>query len=311
MGKLAFVFPGQGSQYVGMGKELHDRHPLVREVFEEADSKLGFSLSRLCFDGPEDELSLTTNTQPGILTTSVAFWKLIDAEGIKPDFIAGHSLGEYSAIVAGGGLTISDAVFAVRQRGLLMQRAVPVGQGSMAAVLGLSTDDVASICAEASQGDVVELANINCPGQIVIAGHTDAVDRAVEAALGKGAKKAIRLQVSAPFHSSLMIPAQEGMRAVLDKIEFRDLTAVLVNNSDVAEIVKGEEAKLGLIKQIVAPVRWEESIRKMSGLGVDTFVEIGPGRVLSGLIRRIDRGLKCFSVENEESFDKTVSALKE
>jgi [acyl-carrier-protein] S-malonyltransferase len=309
VGKLAFVFPGQGSQYVGMGKDLYDKFEAAGEVFRTADERLGFPLSELCFNGPEDKLTLTANQQPAILAVSVAAWKMLDAEGISPDFVAGHSLGEYSAVVAAGGLSVEDAVCAVRRRGELMQEAVPVGIGGMAALLGLDLETVATVCAEAAAGSVVELANINCPGQIVIAGHSDAVERAVEIALHKGAKKAVKLPVSAPFHSSLMIPAQEGMRGVLEKMEFRGLTATLINNADVAELQAGLEVKQGLLKQIVAPVRWEESVRKMIDLGVDTVVEIGPGKVLSGLIRRIDRELECLNVEDEESLNTTISNL--
>ncbi len=310
MGKLAFVFPGQGSQYVGMGSELYRAHHQARETFEQAEKRLGLPIARLCFKGPESELSLTANTQPAILTVSLAAWRIVDSEGIKPDVVAGHSLGEYSALVAAGCLGLGDAAYAVRRRGELMQEAVPVGQGAMAAIIGMGTEEVASICCAAAEGEVLELANVNCPGQIVIAGQVGAVGRAVEIARKRGAKRALRLQVSAPFHSSLMRPAQDGMRGVLAAIPFGPLAVPLVNNADVELLRDGEAARRGLVKQVVSPVRWEETVRRVVEMGIDTVVEFGPGRVLCGLIKRIDRSVACLNVEDVESLGATLSALR-
>ena len=309
MGKLAFVFPGQGSQNVGMGRELYENHPAAHRVFDQADAVLGFELSRICFEGPESELTLTTNAQPAILAASIAAWRLIQAEGIRPDVLAGHSLGEYSAVVAAGGLSFEDAVFAVRRRGELTQKAVPVGVGMMAAILGLSREAVAEVCVKAAEGEIVELANINCPGQIVIAGHGGAVSRAVDEALLRGAKKAVRLDVSAPFHSSLMLPAQRGMREVLDKIEFSNLEIPLINNADVAVLTDAQGVRQGLVKQVVAPVRWQETVERMLAMGVETVVEIGPGRVLSGLVRRVDRSLVTYNIDDEKTLVQAVESL--
>jgi [acyl-carrier-protein] S-malonyltransferase len=310
MGKLAFLFPGQGSQYVGMGSDLHQDFAAFRDVMQVADGRLGFPLSRLCFDGPEDQLTLTANTQPAILAHSVGVWRIVADAGFRPDVVAGHSLGEYSALVAAGALSLSDAVYAVRRRGEMMQEAVPVGEGTMAAILGLEMEEVAGICRRAADGEVVELANLNCPGQIVIAGHVGAVNRALELARERGAKRAIQLQVSAPFHSSLMAPARDGMRDVLDKIGFNDLDFPLINNADVSLVTNAVAAREGLIKQIVSPVRWEESIRKMLEMGVDIFVELGPGKVLCGLVKRIDRGVNCLNAEDRESLTAMSSELK-
>lgn len=311
MGKLAFLFPGQGSQYIGMGSDLYQRYSLVRDLFHKANERLGLPLSTICFDGPEDQLTMTANTQPAILVTSLAVWSVLTSEGIEPDLVAGHSLGEYSALVAAGSLDFSDAVFAVRNRGVFMQDAVPLGQGAMAAILGLELDQVSEVCLEAAEGEILEVANINCPGQVVIAGHNTAVERAVKIASGRGARRAVKLQVSAPFHSSLMLPAQEKMRKVLSSMQFRQLKCPLINNADVALLETGNEARDGLIKQIIAPVRWEESVRKAIKLGVDKVVEVGPGKVLLGMVKRIDRGIECFNAEDEDSLRKTVEALRE
>jgi len=310
MGKLAFLFPGQGSQYVGMGSDLFQSFPVFSKAMREADARLGFPLSRICFDGPEEKLTLTANTQPAILAHSVGVWRLIESEGLTPDVVAGHSLGEYSALVAAGCISLSDAAFAVRRRGEMMQEAVPVGEGTMAAILGLDAETMSGICRQAAEGEVVEPANLNCPGQIVIAGHVGAVGRALGLAREKGARRAIQLQVSAPFHSSLMKPAQDGMIGVLEKIEFSDLIFPLINNADVELITTGEMAKAGLIKQIVSPVRWEETVLKMIGMGVDTFVELGPGKVLSGLVKRVDRKARCLNVEDAESLQSNLAELK-
>jgi [acyl-carrier-protein] S-malonyltransferase len=310
MGRRAFIFPGQGSQYVGMGSDLHQEFSAFRGVMKEADARLGFPLSRLCFDGPEDQLTLTANTQPAILAHSIGVWRIVAEAGFQPDVVAGHSLGEYSALVAAGALSLSDAVYAVRRRGEMMQEAVPVGEGTMAAILGLEAEEVAALCRSAAGGGVVEPANFNCPGQVVIAGHVNAVKRALELAKERGAKRAIQLQVSAPFHSSLMAPARDGMKVVLDKIGFDKLLFPLINNADVELITDGEAARRGLIKQIVSPVRWEETIKRMVEMGVDTFVELGPGRVLCGLVKRIDRGAVCLNVEDRESLASTFSELK-
>ncbi len=310
MGKLAFIFPGQGSQYVGMGSDLFQSYPVFRQAMREVDARLGFPLSKICFDGPEEELTLTANTQPAILAHSVGVWRLIEAEGLTPDVVAGHSLGEYSALVAAGCISLSDAAFAVRRRGELMQEAVPVGEGTMAAILGLDAETMSGICRQAAEGEVVEPANLNCPGQIVIAGHVGAVGRALELAREKGARRAIQLQVSAPFHSSLMKPVQDGMIGALEKIEFSNLSFPLINNADVAMITAGEMAKAGLIKQIVSPVRWEETAVKMIGMGVDTFVELGPGKVLSGLVKRVDRKARCLNAEDAESLRSTLAELR-
>lgn len=310
MGKIAFVFPGQGAQTVGMGLELSQNYPVAKEAFEKTDRKLEEEFSRLIFEGPEEELTLTANTQPAILTTSIAAWEILNAEGIVPDVVAGHSLGEYSAVVAAGGMSLEDAAWSVRRRGQLMQEAVPVGEGAMAALIGLEPEVVAEICREAAQGQVVSMANINSDSQIVIAGHAAAVDRAVELADDKGAKKAIKLQVSAPFHCSLMKPAQDGMVGVLDQVKISDLKVPLINNADVNMLSEGKLVKEGLIKQVVSPVRWLETMSAIVAAGVDTLVEIGPGKVLSGLMKRHDRNIKLFNVEDEKSLAKTLTALR-
>ena len=310
MGKTAFVFPGQGAQAVGMGLELSQNYPLAKAAFEKTDKRLNEEFSKLIFEGPEEKLTLTANTQPAILTTSVAAWEILNAEGIVPDVVAGHSLGEYSAVVAAGGMSLEDAAWSVRQRGQLMQEAVPVGQGAMAALIGLAPEVVKDICETAAAGQVVSMANINSASQIVIAGHAEAVDRALELANEKGAKRAIKLQVSAPFHCSLMKPAQEGMVDVLSNVEITDLKIPLINNADVSMVSEGSKVKEGLIKQVVSPVRWYETMDRMVAEGVDTLVEIGPGKVLSGLMKRHDRNVKLFNVEDEKSLAKTLNALR-
>jgi [acyl-carrier-protein] S-malonyltransferase len=287
MDKTAFLFPGQGSQFPGMGSSLAERHPEARAVFEEADATLGFALSKLCFDGPEEELKKTENTQPALLTVSVAAWRVLQSSGLEPEYVAGHSLGEYSALVAAGALTFADALRLVRKRGRYMQEAVPHGVGAMAALLKLPEGRLDGILAEAAQGEVVTAANFNSPDQIVIAGHTGAVQRAMDLAKAAGAKRAIPLAVSAPFHSPLMKPAQERMRAELHATGFRDLQVPLINNVEAREVRSADAARSGLIEQIPNPVRWTETIRYLAGQGVTRAIEVGPGAVLTGLLRSI------------------------
>jgi [acyl-carrier-protein] S-malonyltransferase len=307
---IAYIFPGQGSQSPGMGRELADKFPAARQIFEEADDALGFALSTLCFNGPAEELQLTENTQPAILATSVAVLRAIESEGFpKPDFVAGHSLGEYSALVAAGSLSLSDAVKTVRARGRYMQEAVPVGTGAMAAILGSDVETVNAACAEAAQGQVCSAANINSPGQIVIAGDAAAIDRAIEILKARGAKRAVKLNVSAPFHCALMKPAQEHLTANLDALQFDDLATPLVTNVDAKPIKTGAEARDSLVRQVSQPVRWLESVEFLSSHGVQTFIEIGPGKVLSGLVRQINRELRCLSVEDDSSLRATREAL--
>jgi [acyl-carrier-protein] S-malonyltransferase len=310
MSKVAYVFPGQGSQAVGMGKDLFDSFQAAREVFEQADDALGFSLSELCFSGDEAELQLTANTQPAILTTSVAAFRAMVAEGFpEPQLVAGHSLGEYSALVAAGVLDLADAVQTVRKRGTYMQEAVPVGVGAMAAILGADLETVEKACSDAAEGQVCSPANINSPTQIVIAGDTNAVDRACELLKERGAKRAIKLNVSAPFHCGLMMPAQEKLAADLETLSYKGFRSPIVHNVDAA--VNSDESKAAamLTKQVSSPVRWLESVRTMAGEGISTFVEVGPGKVLSGLIRQIDRDVRCLNVENQESLRNTKETL--
>jgi len=309
MGKLAFLFPGQASQYPGMGRELAENHPAARSVFDEADRALGFSVSDLCFTGSEEALKLTANTQPAILTVSVAAYRVLAENGVQPAFVAGHSLGEFSALVAAGGLEFSDAVRLVRRRGEYMQSAVPEGVGAMAAILGLSPAQVAGICRQAADGQVVAPANLNSPEQTVISGHAEAVKRAVQLASADGAKRAVILPVSAPFHSSLMQPAALRLEADLRATPFHPLRLPLVNNADAELTTSGDEARESLIRQVTLPVRWEESVRELIDQGVNTFVEVGPGRVLTGLLRQIDRSIHVFNVEDEKSLRLTLEKL--
>lgn len=308
---IAFIFPGQGSQNPGMGKDLAEKFPAARQVFEEADEALGFALSDLCFNGPAAELQLTENTQPAILTTSVAALRAIESEGFpKPDFVAGHSLGEYSALVAAGALSLTDAVRTVRKRGQYMQAAVPVGTGAMAAILGADVETVAAACVEAAQGEVCSAANINSPNQIVIAGAAAAIDRAIEIVKARGAKRAVKLNVSAPFHCAMMMPAQERLALDLSELEFKDLATPVVTNVDARPINKGADARDALIRQVSQPVRWLESVELLATQGVQTFIEIGPGKVLSGLLRQINRELRCLNVEDESSLRAAREALE-
>uniref|UniRef100_Q024I9 Malonyl CoA-acyl carrier protein transacylase n=1 Tax=Solibacter usitatus (strain Ellin6076) TaxID=234267 RepID=Q024I9_SOLUE len=306
--KTAFLFPGQGSQAPGMGKALADTHAAARRVFEEADDALGFPLSRLCFEGPEDQLKLTENTQPALLTVSIAAFEVLRETGRVPDYVAGHSLGEYSALVAAGSLRFADAVRLVRKRGQYMQEAVPQGIGAMAAILKLPEGKLDSIIAEAAQGEVLSAANLNSPDQVVIAGHTGAVNRACELAKAAGAKRAILLPVSAPFHCALMRPAQERLRADLDAAEFHDLTCPLVNNWQAREIRAAAEAREGLYQQVPNPVRWVETIRYLAGQGTAGFVEVGAGSVLTGLLRAIDPKLQGVKFGEPADLEKLPAA---
>lgn len=306
---VAFVFPGQGSQRVGMGKALLEAFPESRAVFEEADRALGFALSQLCFEGPEPDLQLTANTQPAILVTSVAAYQALASRGVRPDRVAGHSLGEYSALVAAGTLSLAEAVVAVRRRGQYMQEAVPVGQGAMAAILGLDLSAVEKACQEAAQGEVVAPANINSPGQVVIAGHAGAVGRASDLCKTAGAKRAVPLPVSAPFHCALMMPAQVRLEEDLAALPFRDPSVPLVNNVDARVVGTAGECRDGLVRQVSAPVRWQESVERLTRDGVDSFVEVGPGTVLSGLVKKIAKGARILNVEGPHSLEETLAAL--
>jgi [acyl-carrier-protein] S-malonyltransferase len=308
---LAFVFPGQGSQKVGMGQALAQAVPESRAVFEEADHALGFALSRLCAEGPEAELQLTANTQPALLAASVAAFRALWARGIRPSWVAGHSLGEYSALVAAGTLTLAEAVVAVRRRGQYMQEAVPVGEGAMAAILGLELAAIEEACRTAAGSETVAPANINCPGQVVIAGHAGAVDRATEACKAAGAKRAVRLPVSAPFHCALMMPAQERMAHDLAALAFRDPAFPLVNNVEARPVRTAGECREGLVRQVSSPVRWQGCVERLVAEGVTTFVEVGPGTVLTGLVRKIAKGARVLNVEDPASLEKTLAAMGE
>ncbi len=312
MDKIGFIFPGQGSQYVGMGKDLCQGFKVAKETFDEADDALGLRISKLCFEGPEDELKLTVNTQPAILTVSVSALRVLESEtGFVPTLLAGHSLGEYSALVAGGALDFADAVRVVRARGQFMQEAVPVGEGAVGAVLGLDEDTVSSICETVAQGEVLTPANYNCPGQIVISGHTGAVTRAVNLAKEEGAKRAMLLPVSAPVHSPLMEPAGERLEKVLKKIDIRDLKIPVVANVDAQPNTSRDRIRELLVQQVSAPVRWEESSRTMLFKAIRKFVEIGPGKVLLGLMKRMDGGVHLANVEDGESLIRTKSIMEE
>jgi [acyl-carrier-protein] S-malonyltransferase len=310
MSKTAYIFPGQGSQAVGMGKDLFDNFAAAREVFEEADEALGFSLSEMCFGGSEEDLQLTANTQAAMLTVSVAAFRAMESAGFgKPSVVAGHSLGEYSALVAAGVLKFADAVRTVRKRGTYMQEAVPVGTGAMAAILGLDLEAVESGCSEAAQGQVCSPANVNSPTQIVIAGNTEAVKRACDLLKEKGAKRAIKLNVSAPFHCALMMPAQERLAADLAPLEYSEFRSPIVHNVDAKENSDAGKVRDALTRQVSSPVRWLQSVEQMAASGVETFVEVGPGKVLCGLVRQIDRDIRCLNVEGSESLRNTLETL--
>jgi [acyl-carrier-protein] S-malonyltransferase len=304
MKPIGFIFPGQGSQYVGMGKELFENFSVAKQVFEEADDALGLSLSALCFKGPEEALRLTENTQPAVLTTSVAALKVLQTEkGKIPHLTAGHSLGEYTALVASGALTFSDAVKIVRLRGKFMQEAVPVGEGAMAAVLGIEREQIEKICEEVSSGEVLTPANFNCPGQIVIAGHAKAVERAIERVKKEG-KKAMLLPVSAPFHSPLMKPAGERLEKALEEISVSDLKIPVVTNVDAETNSSKDRVRGLLVAQVSSPVRWEESMGEMIEKGIEQVLEIGPGKVLSGMMKRIDPRIETKNIEDIQTLKK-------
>jgi [acyl-carrier-protein] S-malonyltransferase len=307
---VAFVFPGQGSQVVGMGKDLCEAFPESRSAFEEADAALGEPLSRLCFEGPEADLQLTANTQPAILAASVAALRPLLARGARPQWVAGHSLGEYSALVAAGAIGFADAVRTVRRRGEYMQDAVPVGVGGMAAILGLDLPAIEAACLEAAGDEVVSAANVNSPGQVVIAGHAAAVDRASELCRARGAKRTVKLPVSAPFHCSLMKPAQDRLLAELRAVAFRDPATPLVNNVDARVVRDAEGCREGLVRQVSGAVRWQQSIELLVREGVATFVEVGPGTVLGGLVRKIARGTRVLNVDSPSSLEAAVAALR-
>ena len=313
MSKVAFVFPGQGSQKVGMCKDFYDNYACAKKVFEEADDALGFSITKMCFEGPEEDLRLTKYTQPAILTCSVAALAVMREHGLECEAAGGHGLGEYSALVAADVMRLQDAVVAVHKRGEFMQEAVPVGEGAMAAVMGLTPDEIVAICqnVEAECGEAVQAVNFNCPGQVVIAGATKAVDKASEALKAAGAKRAIPLPVSAPFHSTLMKPAAERLKEVLDKIEFRDAKFPVFSNVTAEPVVKAEEIRALLVKQAASPVKWEMSMHRMIKDGFDTFVEVGPGKVLTGFTRKIDRAMNALNVEDMASLEKTLAYFKE
>ena len=306
MKRIAFVFPGQGSQAVGMGRELGENSPR----WAEANAALGFDLQRMCFEGPEADLTLTANTQPAILATSIVALDALTATGLRCDLVAGHSLGEYSALVAAGALTFVDAVRTVRARGQFMQEAVPAGEGAMAAILGLDRELISQACDEAKTIGPVQLANLNGPGQTVIAGATAAVKKAAELAKSKGAKRAVLLPVSAPFHSALLAPAAARLAEVLRGVAFRDLGVPLVTNVDADLLTQGACVPETLVRQVTAPVRWEEVVLRLAKEGVTTFVEVGPGKVLSGLTRRIVPGAQVLNVEDTVSLASTLEALK-
>ena len=304
----AFIFPGQGSQAVGMGRELAAMYPVAQETFDEADAALGYKLSQVCWEGPEDKLRLTEITQPAILTVSVAAFRVLQEKGIAPSYVAGHSLGEYSAHVAAGTVEFPDAVRTVRNRGRYMQEAVPVGEGAMAAILAMSLQEVRKVCNEAAQGQVCQPANINSPDQVVISGSKAAVERAAEMARQRGAKRAIMLPVSAPFHCALMQPAQDRLAADLRTLSFFEPAVPVVTNVDAQMVNMPEAARDALIRQVTGAVQWDKSMRVLIEKGVTTFVEVGPGRVLCGLMRQIDRSRTCLSVEDEASLQKVAGS---
>ncbi len=309
MNKTAFVFPGQGSQYIGMCKEFYDKYPAAKRVFEEADDALGFSLTKLCFEDPDDQLRLTYNTQPAILTASTACGVVLREHGLECDIAAGHSLGEYSALVHNGAMSFSDAVRTVRLRGQFMQEAVPVGEGSMAAILGLDSEKIVEICrnVEAEIGEAVQAVNFNCPGQVVIAGAVNAVNKAMEALKEAGAKRSVPLPVSAPFHSTLMQPASERLAEVLDGIAINDIRIPVVANVNAEQVTRGSVIRELLVKQAAMPVLWETTVRNMVECGVDTFVEVGPGKVLTGFTKKIAKGLPALNVEDNASLEAVLA----
>jgi [acyl-carrier-protein] S-malonyltransferase len=306
---IAFLFPGQGSQAVCMGKDLAANYEVARQTFEEADDALDYKLSQVCYEGPEEQLKLTEITQPAILTASVAAWRVLQSKGLNPDFVAGHSLGEYSAHVAAGTLTFADAVRTVRNRGRYMQEAVPVGVGAMAAILGMPIEKVTEIANEAAQGEVCQIGNINSPEQIVISGNASAIERAIALAIERGAKKAVRLPVSAPFHCALMQPAQDRLAADLASLTFKTPSCPVVCNVDAAIVTSAEASRDALIRQVTGTVRWEPSVRLLIEKGVGLFIEAGPGKVLWGLMRQIDRTKTSAAVGDQASLQKTLQQI--
>ena len=305
----AFCFPGQGSQTVGMGRLFHEASPDARSTFEEASDALGEDIARLCFDGPPEALQLTANTQPAVLTVSVAVARALAERGVVPAFVAGHSLGEYSALVVAGALPFADAVRAVRRRGEFMQEAVPVGVGTMAAILGVALPVVEEICHEAAQGEIVEVANVNSPVQVVVAGHRAAVERAVRLAAARGGRRSVLLPVSAPFHCRLMAPAAERLQAVLAEVKPASPIVPVVRNVDAGLTTRAEDVVPFLIRQVTAPVRWMDGVVRMAREGAAPFLEVGPGAVLTGLLKRIDGSLVCFPVEDPAGLDRALAAL--
>ncbi|MNZ95432.1 Malonyl CoA-acyl carrier protein transacylase [compost metagenome] len=311
MGKIAFVFPGQGSQSVGMGKDIYDNLSSARTLYEQADQKLGFPLTQLVFEGPDHELKQTINTQPALLTTSIALYQAFATKGISPDYVAGHSLGEYSALTAAGVITFEDAVGIVRARGEYMEQAVPGGQGAMAAVLGGEREALSKLCADVTQGGhPVELANVNCPGQIVVSGSKEGVDQIVARVKEIGAKRAIPLEVSGPFHSSLMKSAADRLSDKLTAIPFKDAGIPVIANVTAQPVIQAGEISKLLVEQVYSPVLWADSVSWLISQGVDTFVEIGPGSVLTGLIKKIDKSVRTFNVNGLESLEQTAELLK-
>jgi len=311
MTSIAFLFPGQGSQAVEMGRDLAAQHAVARQTFEEADEALGFKLSQLCFEGPEEQLRLTEITQPAILTTSVAAWRVLNEKGVTASFVAGHSLGEYSAHVAARTVAFADAVRTVRNRGKYMQEAVPVGVGAMAAILGMELEKVTAVCADAAQGEVCDAANINSAEQIVISGNTAAVERATKLASERGAKRAVILPVSAPFHCSLMKPAQDQLAVDLATLTFQNPSVPVVCNVDAAAVTDAAVGRNALVRQVTGSVKWQQSIQLLIARGVERFVEVGPGKVLCGLMRKIDRSKPCSNVGDEASLQKTLEQLSQ
>ena len=308
---ISFIFPGQGSQVVGMGKDLYDNSLIAKQTFDEADEALGFSIAKTCFEGPEDQLRLTYNTQPAILTVSVALSRMLEQEGYKASIVAGHSLGEYSALVNAGSISLADAVRTVRKRGQFMQEAVPVGEGAMAAVMGLSDEKIIEICKEIEHnGGVVQAVNFNCPGQVVIAGSAASVNEAAEKLKLAGAKRAMLLPVSAPFHSTLMLPAAARLKEVLDGIKINDANIPIVANVNAQKVKNAQQIKDLLVEQAAKPVRWVESVHTMAEEGVDLFVEVGPGKVLTGLSKKIVKDINTINIEDMSSFQKALDYLK-
>lgn len=311
MSKLAFVFPGQGAQKVGMGKDFFDNYDVAKKMFKEADEALGYSIMKMCFEGPEEDLKLTANTQPAILTISCIANEILKENGVQPEITGGHSLGEYSALVAAGVLKFQDAVALVHKRGAYMQEAVPVGEGGMAAIIGVDREKIVEICQSVSAESPVQAVNFNCPGQIVIAGATRGVELAVEELKAAGAKKAVILPVSAPFHSTLMKPAAEKLAVELDKITLSDARIPVVANVNAQVLTKAEDIKASLVAQAASPVLWEDCVAKMKEFGADVLLEAGPGKTLCGFNRRIDKSIKSLNVEDVESLEKSLDYFKE